>query len=1135
MADRRTKASWCSWWPSSAGGSDFAVDIMRIKEIIHPVPMTLMPQAPAFIEGVIELRGAILPVIDCASASTSRRRADARDEDTSSSRSTWPRAGQAADRRAGGRSRPRAAARGARARSSRRRRCCTSSRRARLSRPWSRTRRPHADGASTSIVCSGRASGRRWPGVTSESRGERPRAGRARERSRSARRSRRCSPTRATRCDAVGEGGAARRRSSGAPAALVLDVALPGVHAYELVEEAQAARVRRRAWCWWPRSTTAPATSGGRPRSMAPTTTSSSTTSPTRCCASWSGSSGRRRVPRRLPPAHIETPEGGDRRDARRGRGMAAPRRRRRRATPRRSSAPSGWRGSSSPTSRSTTATRCGGAEQHGHDRRARGAAAQRPRGGAPAVRSARAAQRCGATRDFIGEALRRAPLGAPRGARADAALSVAEARAALERGATRACAAARWRAGSISTRAGRAGARSPRARWAIRAGACARRRRRARCGAAARRPRRGRCWRRRSPSPRTSGRATPPSRRWSRSGDAALPALLASARASGPRIASSSPTRSASSATRARRGARRRLVDDDDERAHRRGRGARAPAARRRARTTTPSPRARSARRSTRSSPRAARSRGLFGSAVLDALARRGVPSAPSAWTFLRAGASLGASALRAVGVRRRCRSTPPAGPRRGRWPLAASVTSSARGARRRCWRSARLADGDDRSRSSRRRWPAPSRRCSRHARDAARRGAAARRCSSGRRRRGAGAGARRSRSARGGDAGADDDLARRRRRRWRRGARRSRDGCAPAVYALSPRRGRRRRIACRRARGARRRGAEAARRPRPGRARRGRRRARRWRRSARAGPPRRRSRTPRPTRGAPWRALATRHADEVRRAVTRGGGAPFCGARSAPAGGGRSTPLVARLADVPRAATGRGGGARGPGRARRPLAGDALGRGIEAALTSRSPTKSVDVRASAARALGAHRAGAATARSPPCASPRATRTSRCVARRPARSSPGSPRRRGHGLARVACAPLADGAGRAPAVPALEALAAPRRARRRRAPHRRARGADGETVKAAARALAARAAACPTRQARCAAALERALADARWDVRRQAVLALADSGAVRRCARAARTEQDPLVLRRSRRAIAGRAVIERDGFARRR
>lgn len=46
------------------GAGDYAVDIMRIKEIINPLAVTPMPKAPPFVEGVIELRGAILPVLD---------------------------------------------------------------------------------------------------------------------------------------------------------------------------------------------------------------------------------------------------------------------------------------------------------------------------------------------------------------------------------------------------------------------------------------------------------------------------------------------------------------------------------------------------------------------------------------------------------------------------------------------------------------------------------------------------------------------------------------------------------------------------------------------------------------------------------------------------------------------------------------------------------------------------------------------------------------------------------------------------------------------------------------------------------------------------------------------------------------
>jgi purine-binding chemotaxis protein CheW len=46
------------------GSETYALDIMRIKGIINPVRITPVPKAPPFIEGVIELRGSILPVVD---------------------------------------------------------------------------------------------------------------------------------------------------------------------------------------------------------------------------------------------------------------------------------------------------------------------------------------------------------------------------------------------------------------------------------------------------------------------------------------------------------------------------------------------------------------------------------------------------------------------------------------------------------------------------------------------------------------------------------------------------------------------------------------------------------------------------------------------------------------------------------------------------------------------------------------------------------------------------------------------------------------------------------------------------------------------------------------------------------------
>jgi purine-binding chemotaxis protein CheW len=46
------------------GGEDYAVDIMRVREIIHPLPITPVPRAPAFVDGVIRLRGDVIPVVD---------------------------------------------------------------------------------------------------------------------------------------------------------------------------------------------------------------------------------------------------------------------------------------------------------------------------------------------------------------------------------------------------------------------------------------------------------------------------------------------------------------------------------------------------------------------------------------------------------------------------------------------------------------------------------------------------------------------------------------------------------------------------------------------------------------------------------------------------------------------------------------------------------------------------------------------------------------------------------------------------------------------------------------------------------------------------------------------------------------
>ncbi len=43
---------------------EFGVDILKVQEIIKMVELTRVPNAPDFVEGVINLRGRIVPVID---------------------------------------------------------------------------------------------------------------------------------------------------------------------------------------------------------------------------------------------------------------------------------------------------------------------------------------------------------------------------------------------------------------------------------------------------------------------------------------------------------------------------------------------------------------------------------------------------------------------------------------------------------------------------------------------------------------------------------------------------------------------------------------------------------------------------------------------------------------------------------------------------------------------------------------------------------------------------------------------------------------------------------------------------------------------------------------------------------------
>jgi purine-binding chemotaxis protein CheW len=50
------------------GGRVYALDVTYIREVIRWQPVTPLPKAPSLIEGVIDLRGAVVPVVDLGRA-----------------------------------------------------------------------------------------------------------------------------------------------------------------------------------------------------------------------------------------------------------------------------------------------------------------------------------------------------------------------------------------------------------------------------------------------------------------------------------------------------------------------------------------------------------------------------------------------------------------------------------------------------------------------------------------------------------------------------------------------------------------------------------------------------------------------------------------------------------------------------------------------------------------------------------------------------------------------------------------------------------------------------------------------------------------------------------------------------------
>jgi len=50
------------------GGREYAIEVTQIREIVRAQEVTPLPKAPALIEGVVDLRGRIVPVVDLGRA-----------------------------------------------------------------------------------------------------------------------------------------------------------------------------------------------------------------------------------------------------------------------------------------------------------------------------------------------------------------------------------------------------------------------------------------------------------------------------------------------------------------------------------------------------------------------------------------------------------------------------------------------------------------------------------------------------------------------------------------------------------------------------------------------------------------------------------------------------------------------------------------------------------------------------------------------------------------------------------------------------------------------------------------------------------------------------------------------------------
>jgi len=62
--DIRSNGSFVQFLTFQLAGEEYGVDILRVQEIRGWTPVTCIPNLPAYVEGVLNLRGTVVPIID---------------------------------------------------------------------------------------------------------------------------------------------------------------------------------------------------------------------------------------------------------------------------------------------------------------------------------------------------------------------------------------------------------------------------------------------------------------------------------------------------------------------------------------------------------------------------------------------------------------------------------------------------------------------------------------------------------------------------------------------------------------------------------------------------------------------------------------------------------------------------------------------------------------------------------------------------------------------------------------------------------------------------------------------------------------------------------------------------------------